>query len=261
MNTIDFYQIDAFADCTFKGNPAGVCPLIEWLPVEIMQSIALENNLSETAFYVKKNNTYEIRWFTPTTEVDLCGHATLASAFVELNLKNKSQNEIIFNSKSGKLKVSKNDDYLTLNFPTDSIKEIELTKQLCTPFTKKPIKAFRGASDILIQFESENDIKKMTPDLNLISKINCRGVIVTAQGRNCDFVSRFFAPKFGIDEDPVTGSAHTSLIPFWSNKLNKTTLTARQLSKRGGELKCTLNNERVTISGKACLYLEGKIYY
>ena len=161
MNKIDFYQIDAFSQNTFKGNPAGVCPLNEWLPTDTMQSIAFENNLSETAFYVKVNNEFEIRWFTPTTEVDLCGHATLATAFVELNLRGNDKNEIVFNSKSGNLKVIKSTDYLTLDFPTDRIKEIDITQELCLPFSEKPIRAFKGTSDIMLQFESEDIIQNI----------------------------------------------------------------------------------------------------
>ena len=259
MNTIPFYQVDTFTNDLFKGNPAGVCPLSDWLPDEKMQAIAMENNLSETAFYVKEGDDFYIRWFTPTVEVDLCGHATLATAFVEFFILGNTNNELRFTSKSGNLFVMKKGDQLELDFPKDNLEEIELTESLITPFQTKPIAAFKGKSDVLLLFGSSSEIENMTPDLHAIKTIDTRGVIVTAKGDDVDFVSRFFAPQAGIDEDPVTGSAHTTLTPFWSPKLVKNNLSAKQLSQRGGELACELVGDRVKIAGAARLYLKGEI--
>ncbi len=260
MKSIEIYQIDAFTDQIFGGNPAAVCPLEEWLDDNLLQDIAMENNLSETAFYVMNGDHYEIRWFTPTTEVDLCGHATLATAFVEFNLKGVSTDELTFKSKSGDLKVTREGENLCLDFPIDKLEKVDLTQEMLRPFQSKPIAAYRGKDDLLLVFESDQEILDMTPSIDLISKIDTRGVLVTAKGTDCDFVSRFFAPQSGIDEDPVTGSAHTTLIPYWSEQLNKVKLSARQLSKRGGKLECEkLNNERVKISGQAKLFLKGEI--
>ena len=259
MKTIEFYQIDTFTSELFKGNPAGVCPLDEWIDEKIMQSIAFENNLSETAFYVKSNDKFEIRWFTPTTEVDLCGHATLASAFVEFSIKGNLNNRIIFNSKSGDLLVSIEDDLLTLDFPVVDYTRIDLNYDLIAPFKIKPLEAYKAGSHMMLVFENEIDIKEMTPSLNKISQIKARGITITAKGDSCDFVSRFFGPQSGINEDPVTGSTHTYLTPFWSKKLNKDSMVALQLSQRGGILNCKQNGKRVKISGNAVLYLDGKI--
>lgn len=259
MKKLEFYQIDTFTDELFKGNPAGVCPLTEWLDKDVMQAIAFENNLSETAFYVKTGNTFEIRWFTTTTEVDLCGHATLASAYVEFNIKKNTNKKIIFNSKSGELSVSKKNDLLSLDFPVDKYSEINLNSEFTEPFKIKPLKAYKAGSDIMLVFESETTIKNMNPSLEKIKQINSRGITVTSKGNSSDFVSRFFGPQSGIDEDPVTGSTHTYLTPYWSKILRKKSMKALQLSKRGGMLTCKLNEERVEISGNAILYLEGKI--
>ena len=258
---IPICQIDAFAEKVFSGNPAAVCPLNEWLSDEIMQNIAMENNLAETAFIVKNNDFYEIRWFTPTVEVDLCGHATLASAFVIFNYENHSGDMVNFYShRSGKLSVCKNNDFLTLNFPIDTIEQIELTEEIYECFNIKPKLAFKGKTDYLLIFNNEDEIVDLIPNFINISKINARGIIVSAQGKNTDFVSRFFGPKVGINEDPVTGSAHTTLIPYWSNQLNKNLLSALQLSNRRGFLRCELKDGRVEISGKCKLFLKGEIY-
>lgn len=259
MNIIEFYQIDAFTNRVFKGNPAGVCPLKEWIDEKTMQAIAFENNLSETAFYVKTNDKFEIRWFTPTTEVDLCGHATLATAFVEFEIKKNRQPEITFYSHSGDLKVSKHNDLLTLDFPVVQFYKIDLSLDLIESCDIKPTEAYIASDDILLVFDNEESIEQMIPSLDKISQINARGVTVTAKGNSCDFVSRFFGPQSGIDEDPVTGSTHTYLTPFWSERLKKDNLQAKQLSKRGGVLHCELNGERVKISGNATLYLKGEI--
>jgi PhzF family phenazine biosynthesis protein len=260
MNTLPVYQVDAFTSKLFGGNPAGVVPLEAWLPDEMMQQIAMENNLAETAFIVKESEGYRIRWFTPAVEVDLCGHATLAAAFVFFNERNHSGNSISFDSRSGVLTVTKNGDELVLDFPKDDVTEIPLSEELLSAFAAKPVAAFKGKTDYMLVFRSEGEIATMVPDLPKINPLPVRGVIVTAPGNEVDFVSRFFAPQSGIDEDPVTGSAHTTLTPYWSEKLGKTTLTAAQISPRRGELTCTLQEHRVLIAGQARLYLKGEIF-
>lgn len=257
---LKIYQIDAFADKVFSGNPAAVCPLQEWLPAETMQNIAMENNLAETAFYVNEKDGLRIRWFTPTVEVDLCGHATLATAFVLFHHENYQGNKITFNSRSGPLTVTKSADTLTLNFPVDSLKEVDAIPELEQGLGVKSLKTLKGKTDYMLVYENEEQIQHMSPDFKMIGKTNARGIIVTAKGKQVDFVSRFFGPQSGIDEDPVTGSAHTSLTPYWAKVLNKTELTALQLSKRIGKLKCKLLGDRVEISGQAKLYLVGKIF-
>ena len=256
---IKIYQIDAFADKIFSGNPAAVCPLNEWLPDELLQNIAMENNLAETAFYVNEKEGLRIRWFTPTIEVDLCGHATLATAFVLFYHENYSGEKIVFNSRSGPLTVTKSDEVLTLNFPVDTLVEVNSIPELEQGLGVKPLKTFKGKTDYMLVFENEDQIKNMNPDFKLIGTVNTRGIIVTAKGDNVDFVSRFFGPQSGMDEDPVTGSAHTSLSPYWAKVLNKTEFTALQLSKRLGKLKCKLLGDRVEISGTAKLFLVGTI--
>lgn len=255
------YQVDAFTDKVFSGNPAAVCPLDQWLSDEVMQKIANENNLSETVFYVKKDKQYQIRWFTPSVEVDLCGHATLAAAYVLFNYEKHNENIINFYShRSGALSVTKKQDLLTLNFPTDTYKEIELTEEITKCFNIKPKSAFKGKTDLLLIFDNEEDIRNIIPKFELITKIDVRGIIITAKGKEVDFVSRFFGPQSGVSEDPVTGSAHTTLTPYWAKQLGKTELTAIQLSERIGFLQCTYLNDRVEISGQAKLYLTGEIF-
>lgn len=255
------YQIDAFADVLFSGNPAAVCPLDNWLDADIMQKIAAENNLAETAFTVPVENGFEIRWFTPTVEVDLCGHATLASAFVLINFEGFTDDKINFFSKnSGTLTVTKNGDLFTLNFPSDSLQKIENLSQFKNCFAHQPIEAYQGKTDYLLIFENESQIVNMKPNFSEIAKINARGIIVSSISENFDFVSRFFGPNCGVNEDPVTGSAHTTLTPFWAEKLGKTKLTAKQISKRGGVLECELKNDRILISGKCKTYLKGEIF-
>jgi len=259
--TQKMYQVDAFTDQVFAGNPAAVCPLNNWLDDVVMQQIAMENNLAETAFYVKKGEQYELRWFTPTVEVDLCGHATLAAAYVLFNLENHQGNMIQFYSpRSGALSVSKKDEFLTLDFPTDPITEIEVTDLLAAGFNHRPQQAFKGKTDYMLIYKDEGEIRSLTPDFDRISKLDARGVIATAKGDTVDFVSRFFAPQSGVNEDPVTGSAHTSLTPYWAKTLDKKELSAIQLSKRKGYLQCTYANDRVMISGQAKLYLTGEVY-
>jgi PhzF family phenazine biosynthesis protein len=255
------YQIDAFASTVFSGNPAAVCPLNSWLNDALLQQIAMENNLAETAFYVKQGHQYQIRWFTPTVEVDLCGHATLASAFVLFNYENHQENTIHFYSeRSGALTVTRQGDLLTLNFPTDELTPVTLSEELTNAFNVAPKLAFKGKTDYMLVYENEQQIRNLEPYLDRIAKLNARGVIVTAKGDEVDFVSRFFAPQSGINEDPVTGSAYTSLTPYWYEQLSKTTLTSIQLSERKGYLTCTYLNNRVEISGQCRLYLQGEIY-
>lgn len=254
------YQVDAFTDKVFSGNPAAVCPLEHWLEDELLQKIAKENNLAETAFYVKKKNQYQLRWFTPKVEVDLCGHATLAAAFVLFNHEGHKGHTIEFNSpRSGKLTVVKQSQLFTLNFPTDVFQEIELNEAIANSFTIPPVATFKGKTDYLLVYNSESEIRSLKPNLEAIDALPVRGVIVTAKGEHVDFVSRFFAPQSGIDEDPVTGSAHTTLTPYWSKVLDKKDMTAIQLSDRKGYLKCTYLKDRVEISGQCALYLTGHI--
>lgn len=259
--TQKIYQVDTFTDSVFSGNPAAVCPLDEWVSDDILQQIAMENNLSETAFYVRQNDQYEIRWFTPTIEVDLCGHATLASAFVLFNHENYREKSIHFYSpRSGDLMVTKSGDLFTMNFPTDQYQEVEVSNELMTCFDKKPLSAYKGKTDYMLVFQTEEEIHNIIPSLDEILKLNARGVIVTAKGNTVDFVSRFFAPQAGVNEDPVTGSAHTTLTPYWAEQLGKTGLTAIQISRRKGYLQCKYLNDRVEISGQGKLYLRGEIF-
>ena len=255
------YQIDAFADALFSGNPAAVCPLENWLDADIMQKIAAENNLAETAFTVPVENGYEIRWFTPEVEVDLCGHATLASAYTLMNFEGFSGGKINFFSRnSGTLTVTKNGDFLTLDFPKDNLQKVENLAIFEKCFAYQPIEAYQGKTDYLLIFENEHQIQNIEPNIPEIAKIDARGIIVSSISENFDFVSRFFGPNCGVNEDPVTGSAHTTLTPFWAEKLGKTKLTAKQISKRGGVLECELKNDRVLISGKCKTYLKGEIF-
>ena len=255
---LSIYQIDAFSSCVFEGNPAAVCPLDEWLPDETMQSIAEENNLSETAFFVPKDDGFHIRWFTPASEVDLCGHATLGSAYVLFNILGYKNEAIQFDSKSGILVVTKQDDWLTLDFPKQPPVDCETPKERVEAFNKEPIECMMS-EDIIAVFENEIDIESANPNFEQLKKLDSRGVIITAKSMRYDFVARFFAPKYGIPEDPVTGSAYTQLAPYWASKLGKQKFKAKQLSSRGGELYCEILGDRVLISGKATKYMEGKI--
>jgi len=253
------YQVDAFAEKIFSGNPAAVCPLEKWLPDSMMQNIAMENNLAETAFYVKENDRFHIRWFTLKVEVDLCGHATLAAAHVLFAHENFQGTEIIFTSRSGELRVRKEGESLTLNFPSDVFQKIPLSPEISSGFAIMPVEVYKGKTDYLLVFNTEKEIRSLQPDFRAVAKLDARGVIVTAKGDRVDFVSRFFAPQAGIDEDPVTGSAHTTLTPYWSEKLGKKEMTALQLSSRTGHLHCRYLGARVEISGKAKTYLRGEI--
>lgn len=255
---LDIYQVDAFTNILFKGNPAAVCPLDNWLDDKILKNIAAENNLSETAFFVKKDNQYHIRWFTPTIEVDLCGHATLASAYVIFNFIEKDSNQIVFESLSGNLTVFRKDDFITLNFPARPPKKILISDLHSKCLDIEPREVLLSSKTLFL-LNSESEVLNATPNFDEIKKLDSDGLIITAKGENCDFVSRYFAPHAGIPEDPVTGSAHTVLTPYWSKKLNKSKLQAKQLSKRGGELFCEDLGDRINISGKAVLYSIGEI--
>ncbi len=258
---IPIYQIDAFASQRFKGNPAAVCPLDSWLPDATLQAIAAENNLSETAFFIPGEEAdYELRWFTPAIEVDLCGHATLAAAhclFIHLGHPHKS---ITFSSRSGLLTVTREGEEYMLDFPVDNIEAVVAPRVLKDALGTEPVEVLMGRDDFLVVLESEADVAQLAPDLRLLKEVRCRGVIVTAPGSTTDFVSRCFYPAAGVDEDPVTGSAHTTMTPYWAERLSKQELTARQLSNRGGNLRCTMLGERVAISGPAITYMKGEIY-
>ena len=253
------YIVDAFATKLFEGNPAAVCPMDFWLPDALMQQIAFENNLAETAFVVNEAEGYRIRWFTPLVEVDLCGHATLAAAHVLLNHEQFAGDQIEFNSRSGPLSVTRRDDLLSLDFPADNVEGITPSETLLSCFPLRPKELYKGSTDYMFVFDAEEEIVNMSPQLDAVNSLDARGVIITAKGREVDFISRFFAPRCGINEDPVTGSAHTTLTPYWATQLGKNSLTARQLSARGGELSCELLNNRVIISGRAITYLKGFI--
>ncbi|NIM60039.1 MAG: PhzF family phenazine biosynthesis isomerase [Candidatus Aminicenantes bacterium] len=252
------YQVDAFTNKLFGGNPAAVCPLEKWLDAELMQKIAAENNLSETAFFVKGDKGFELRWFTPKVEVDLCGHGTLATAHVIFNHLDYDEKQITFSSASGELRVTTEDGLITLDFPSTPPSPVEIVPELTQGLGLEP-KELHKSRDYLALFETEDDILSIKPDFDILGKLNSLGIIITAPGGNSDFVSRFFAPAAGINEDPVTGSAHTTLIPFWAGRLNKNTLHAFQLSERRGELFCELSSDRVKIGGYAVTFFKGEI--
>ena len=255
------FQIDAFTDKLYSGNPAAVCILENWIDDTIMQKIAMENNLAETAFAVRDGSQYIIRWFTPELEVDLCGHATLATAFVLFENYNLSVSSIeFFSPRSGKLLVEKGENgLLILDFPTDDIRSIEPIQNLNEAIGKNPVYTLKGKTDYLLIYDNQEVIEQLKPNFFLLNQLDARGVIVSAPGDDVDFVSRFFAPQCGVNEDPVTGSAHTSLIPYWSKVLGKSTLVAKQLSKRGGDIYCEFLDKRVKIAGRAVPYLKGEI--
>ena len=256
---LPIFQVDAFTDRLFSGNPAAVILMSDVLSEELMQSIALENNLSETAFIDLSKQPYDIRWFTPTTEVDLCGHATLASAKVLFDeILDQSINEINFQSKSGPLRVFKKDHLTFLDFPSDKSSNV-LDKAFVEDLLGfQPNYLFKGTDDYLAGFSSEDIIKNLKPNFSKISQINSRGLIASAAGDQVDFTSRCFYPQLGVNEDPVTGSAHTLMIPYWSKILGRDEMVAQQLSKRGGILYCEHKEERVLIGGKTAIYMSGE---
>lgn len=257
------YQVDAFADRLFKGNPAAVVPLRSWLPDNIMQNIAAENNLAETAFFVEHQDAFMIRWFTPTQEVELCGHATLASAHVLYEHLGYQKDQCHFQTqKRGELLVSKSEEGLTMNFPADLPRQIsrELYNQIVSVLGLSVINIMQGTDDVLVEVDDPETVIDFIPDFRAISEIMSRGILLTASGGlNFDFVSRCFFPRYGIDEDPVTGSAHTLLTPYWSNKISRKRMVALQASKRSGTLICEQENDRILLTGRAITYLEGEI--
>jgi PhzF family phenazine biosynthesis protein len=253
------YQVDAFTSKLFGGNPAAVCPLDSWLPDSVLQSIAAENNLSETAFYVPEGSKYRLRWFTPQVEVDLCGHATLATAHVMFEMRKELDgNLVLFTTKSGELAVDREDGRYVLDFPSRPPQQCEVHPDLVAALGATPV-SILAARDYCCVFENEDQVRALLPDMQKLMNIDRFAVIVTALGSDFDFVSRFFAPAKGVPEDPVTGSAHCTLIPYWSQRLNKTSLFARQVSARGGELWCANRGERVRIGGHAVAFAEGFI--
>jgi PhzF family phenazine biosynthesis protein len=256
---LNIYQVDAFTKMPFAGNPAAVVPLDAWLPAETMQQIAAENNLAETAFFVKQENDFGLRWFTPEVEIELCGHATLASAFVLWNELGFSGDRLAFQTKSGELAVTREGELFVLDFPSRPATETGIPAGLAEALGDVPQTVLK-ARDLLVVFNSESQVLHLRPDFKAIGELGVHAVIVTAPGETADFVSRFFAPSVGIDEDPVTGSAHCTLIPYWADRLGRDELYARQLSRRGGELFCELAGDRVKIGGNATLYLKGEIY-
>ena len=256
---IPFYHVDAFASRAFHGNPAVVCPLDSWLPDEMLQAIAAEHNLSETAFYVQSGGFYSLRWFTPAVEVDLCGHATVATAHVIFCIRRETgAPRIVFQTQSGELSVERDGQRYTLDFPARPPQACAVPVNMAAALGAQP-KAVLAARDYFCVFESEEEILALKPNMDRVAALDRFAVIVTAPGSDCDFVSRFFAPSKGVPEDPVTGSAHCSLIPYWAERLGKKTLFARQRSRRGGELWCEARAGRVGISGHAAAYSEGTI--
>ena len=259
MTRVPIYQVDAFTDKLFSGNPAAVCPLEEWLPDDKLQAIALENNLSETAYFVRDGGGYQLRWFTPGCEVDLCGHATLASAYVLFHELGERSDILRFHTKSGELRVRRQGDMLALDFPARPPAPVKPDANLLPALLGPKPQAVLGARDYLVRYEAEEQVRNLTPDLEQLKKIDRFAVIVTAPGTDSDFVSRFFAPAKGVPEDPVTGSAHCTLVPYWAEQLGKTSLHAKQVGRRGGELFCKLNRDRVELAGHATLFLRGSI--
>lgn len=255
---IPIYQVDAFTSRVFSGNPAAVCPLESWLPDATLQAIAAENNLSETAYFVGREGEYELRWFTPAVEVDLCGHATLASGFVVLTVLERALLEVRFSSKSGPLRVTREGDLLALDFPSRPPEPCVAPAALAEALGRRP-EEVRASRDYMAVYGSEEEVRSLRPDMERLRSLDRRATIVTAPGREADFVSRFFAPGFGIPEDPVTGSAHCTLVPYWAKRLGKSRLRALQVSARGGELFCEDRGERVSIAGRAVKFLEGSI--
>jgi len=253
-----YYVVNAFTDTMFGGNPAGVCLLDKPLEDQAMQNIAMQNNLAETAFLLKSDVGYSLRWFTPGVEIDLCGHATLATAFVLMTYVDTAMTSINFHTKSGVLSVVRNNEMFVMDFPSRNPLPCAIPDSLEIALGTKVLETHLSR-DLLVVVENEEAVQRLKPDLSLLSEVDAFAVIVTAKGHSCDFVSRFFAPNAGIPEDPVTGSAHCSLIPFWSNKLGKNKLYARQLSKRGGVIDCENCDERVKIGGKAICYSIGEI--
>lgn len=256
---LTLYQVDAFASKLFSGNPAAIIPLDAWLSDELMQKLGMENNLAETAFFVKNGDHFDLRWFTPELEIDLCGHATMASAYVLFEKLGYKKDSVVFHTKSGALTVTRNGNLLVMDFPSWKPEMIhDYPPDLLPSLGNPEITGVYKYRDYLVELPDEAAVKKVQPDFTLMKKIDEK-VIITAPGKDVDFVSRFFAPTAGVDEDPVTGSAHAQLIPFWSYKLGKQKMRARQLSKRGGEVYCEQKGDRVIIGGECVFYMKGEI--
>ncbi len=255
------FQVEAFAKELFQGNPAAICPLSEWLPDETLQLIATENNLAETAFFIPAGDAYHLRWFTPAVEVDLCGHATLASAHVLFEHLGFAQNEITFQTRSGQLLVQRHPKGYAMNFPTDQLEPVTAPTVLWKGLDITEQECYRGRDDYMVVVENQSIIEQLQPDFRCLAQLDARGVIVTAPGNDVDFVSRCFYTPTGINEDPVTGSAHTSMTPYWSKRLGKTALTGQQLSRRSGTVYCQAQGERVVLAGAARTYLIGEILF
>jgi PhzF family phenazine biosynthesis protein len=256
--SIPIYHVDAFTSRVFHGNPAGVCPLDRWLDDDAMQAIASENNLSETAFFVRRGNDYDLRWFTPVTEVDLCGHATLASAHVLFTRLDRAATAVTFHTKSGPLVVTRDGDRLVMDFPSRPPAPCAVPAGLVDGLGATPRETLQ-ARDVLAVFDDEDAVRGLVPNFAALERVDAFGIIVTARGRDVDFVSRFFAPRKGVPEDPVTGSSHCTLVPFWAARLGRTRLAARQVSARGGEIACELAGDRVRLAGHAVMFMEGSL--
>ncbi|MGO3861196.1 MAG: PhzF family phenazine biosynthesis protein [Halomonas sp.] len=256
---IDLYQVDAFASKPFEGNPAAVCPLETWLDDTLLQAIAMENNLSETAFFVPTESGYHLRWFTPSVEVDLCGHATLAAAWVIFNVLGDSAETLRFETRSGQLLVQRDGDELAMDFPAKVVEPLAMEAEVKAGLGIDEIEELLISDDIVVVVNDAQLIESLTPDMQQLKHLPGRGIVVTAKGSDVDFVSRWFGPKVGVEEDPVTGSAHTSLAPYWAKKLGKRQLTARQGGARKGALSCEIEGDRVIIKGRVAPYLKGVI--
>ncbi|MEE8142389.1 MAG: PhzF family phenazine biosynthesis protein [Planctomycetota bacterium] len=263
---LEIYQIDAFTSERFGGNPAAVVPLEDWPPDAVLQAIAAENNLSETAYFCRSGDEFQLRWFTPVAEVDLCGHATLASAYVLFEKLHHAGEKIRFRCRSGPLQVTRNGELLTLDFPeavAEPVADEQMYERVAAALGARPEELLAAPRDYLAVFPSAEKVRDLSPDGELLQNLELLGMIVTApadaESGSCDFVSRFFAPAVGILEDPVTGSAHCTLVPYWAKRLKRDQLHARQISKRGGELLCAYLPPRVSISGRAVCYLHGTI--
>jgi PhzF family phenazine biosynthesis protein len=258
---LSIYQVDAFTDQLFGGNPAAIVPLTEWLPVPTMQKIAAENNLAETAFFVPQGDDFELRWFTPELEIDLCGHATLATAHILFTELGYNKDTIHFHTlKAGTLSITKQEDLYTLDFPSRPAIKCELPEGLLAALGGSKPTEVLSSRDHMLVYETEEEVLALKPNFAELAKIDLMGIIATAKGNHSDFVSRFFIPAAGINEDPVTGSAHCNLIPYWAEKLKTNKLHAFQVSERRGELWCELKGDRVLMAGKAITYLKGEIY-
>jgi len=257
---LDLFQVDAFARQLFEGNPAAVVPLEEWLPDAVMQAIAMENNLSETAFFVSREKGFHLRWFTPAVEVDFCGHATLATGHVLFEELGYAENRIDFKTRVGRVSVDRTDTGYEMDAPADLLEKVTVPPLLEEALGIKVRELYQGRDDLLAIVDSEQEIKGLKPDFALLSRHTPRGILVSTQGKQVDFVSRCFFPNAGVNEDPVTGSAHTTMAPYWSERLGKKTLEAHQLSPRGGRIRCRMEGNRVHLSGHAVTYLKGRIY-